>query len=69
MSRASYGGNQYGTPHQGYAMQQRTMSSGYGQGQMAHKMHQMQQTPIPNMNGPPHGMVYGQMDGTPNDGK
>jgi len=63
MARGGYGGHQYGTPHQGYAMQQRTMSSGYGQ--MPHKMHsQMQQA-----HGPPQGPAYGQMEGVQDDGK
>jgi hypothetical protein len=69
MHRGSYGGgHQYGTPHQGYAMQHRTMSSGYGQ--IPHKMHpQMQQAHTPAMNGPPQAPSYGQMEGGQDDGK
>ncbi|KIX95372.1 uncharacterized protein Z520_08889 [Fonsecaea multimorphosa CBS 102226] len=70
MHRGSYGGgHQYGsTPHQGYAMQHRTMSSGYGQ--MSQKMHhQMQPAHGPAMNGPPQGPAYGQMEGGQDDGK
>ena len=62
--RGGYGGHQYGsTPHQGYAMQHRTMSSGYGQ--IPHKMHpQMQQA-----HGPPQGLAHGQIEGVQDDGK
>ncbi|EXJ58979.1 hypothetical protein A1O7_06410 [Cladophialophora yegresii CBS 114405] len=69
MHRSSYGGgHQYGTPNQGYAMQHRTMSSGYGQ--IPHKMHpQMQQAHTPAMNGPPQGPTYGQMEGGQDEGK
>ncbi|OAL37299.1 hypothetical protein AYO20_03475 [Fonsecaea nubica] len=68
MHRGSYGGHQYGsTPHQGYAMQHRTMSSGYGQ--MAQKMHHQMQPHGPAMNGPPQGPAYGQMEGGQEDGK
>lgn len=70
MHRGSYGGgHQYGsTPHQGYAMQHRTMSSGYGQ--IPHKMHPpMQQVHGPAMNGPPQGPAYGQMEPVQDEGK
>lgn len=68
MHRGNYGGNQYGTPHQGYGMQHRTMSSGYGQ--IPHKMHpQMQQAHAPAMNGPPQGPTYGQVEAVQDDGK
>jgi hypothetical protein len=68
MHRGSYGNQHpYGTPHQGYAMQHRTMSSGYGQ--IPHKMHpQLPQGP-PAMNGPPQGPGYGPIDGLQDDGK
>lgn len=70
MHRGSYGGgHQYGgTPHQGYAMQNRTMSTGYGQ--IPQKMHhQMQPNHGPAMNGPPQGPGFGQMEGGQDDGK
>ncbi|KIX08091.1 uncharacterized protein Z518_02746 [Rhinocladiella mackenziei CBS 650.93] len=70
MPRGGYGGgHQYGsTPHQGYAMQHRTMSSGYGQ--MPPKMHpQVQPNHVNPMNGPPQGPTYGQMEGVQDDGK
>ncbi|EXJ71471.1 uncharacterized protein A1O5_05279 [Cladophialophora psammophila CBS 110553] len=70
MHRGSYGGgHQYGsTPHQGYAMQHRTMSSGYGQ--LQQKMHhQMPPVHGPAMNGPPQQPAYGQLEGVQDDGK
>lgn len=70
MPRGNYGGgHQYGsTPHQGYAMQHRTMSSGYGQ--IPQKMHpQMQANHGHAMNGPPLGPGYGQMETVHDDGK
>jgi hypothetical protein len=69
MPRASYGGNQYGSnAHQGYGMQHRTMSGGYGQ--IPQKMHsQMQVNHGPAMNGPPQGPAYGQMESVQDDGK
>ncbi|KAG9788861.1 hypothetical protein KCU88_g1672, partial [Aureobasidium melanogenum] len=65
--RGGYGGgHQYGqTSHQGYPMQHRTMSSGYGQ--MPPKMHTPMHGPV--MNGPPQGPGYGQMEGGLEDGK
>ncbi|KAK6380914.1 poly(A)-binding protein binding protein [Exophiala oligosperma] len=67
--RGNYGGHQYGgTPHQGYGMQHRTMSSGYGQ--IPQKMHpQMPPNHAPSMNGPPQAPAYGQMDAVQDDGK
>jgi len=68
MHRGNYGGAQYGAPQQGYAMQHRTMSSGYGQ--IPHKMHtQMQQAHAAGMNGPPQGPAYGQIEAVQDDGK
>ncbi len=69
MGRGNYGGHQYGTtPHQGYSMQPRTMSSGYGQ--IPQKMHpQMQANHGPTVNGPPHAPANGQVDSVQDDGK
>lgn len=70
MHRGNYGGgHQYGgTPHQGYGMQHRTMSSSYGQGPQ--KMHpQMQSSQGPVMNGPPQGAAFGPMEAVQDDGK
>jgi hypothetical protein len=65
MPRAGYGGHQY--PHQGYAMQQRTMSSGYGQ--IPQKMHpQMHGNHGPAMN-VPQGPAYGQAEAGQDEGK
>lgn len=67
--RANFGGHQYGaTPHQGYGMQHRTMSSGYGQ--IPQKMHpQMPPNHGPTMNGPPQAPAYGQTEAAQDDGK
>jgi len=69
MPRGGYGGNQYGSnAQQGYGMQHRTMSGGYGQ--IPQKMHsQMQVNHAPAMNGPPQGPAYGQMESVQDDGK
>jgi hypothetical protein len=68
MGRGNYGQHQYGTPHQGYGMQQRTMSSGYGQ--IPQKMHpQMQANHAQTVNGHPHAPANGQMDPVQDDGK
>ncbi|KAI1630247.1 hypothetical protein EDD37DRAFT_96854 [Exophiala viscosa] len=69
MPRGNYGGHQYGSnAQQGYGMQHRTMSGGYGQ--IPQKMHsQMQVNNGPAMNGPPQGPAYGQMESAQDDGK
>ncbi|EXJ82059.1 hypothetical protein A1O1_08128 [Capronia coronata CBS 617.96] len=70
MPRGGYGGgHQYGsTPHQGYAMQHRAISGGYGQ--MPQKMHPaMQQNHGSVVNGPAQGPAFGQMEGAPEDAK
>jgi len=71
MPRGNYGGagHQYGsTPHQGYGMQHRTMSSGYGQ--IPQKMHpHMGANHGPQVNGPAQGPAYGQMEPVPDDNK
>lgn len=70
LPRGGYGGgHQYGsTPHQGYTMQHRTMSTGYGQ--IPQKMHApMQPSHGPAMNGPPQGPAYPPLEAGPEDGK
>ncbi|EXJ77414.1 hypothetical protein A1O3_09640 [Capronia epimyces CBS 606.96] len=70
LPRDNYGNtHQYrSNQHQGYALQHRTMSSGYGQ--MPQKMHApMQPGHGPSMNGPPQGPAYGQIEGGAEDAK
>lgn len=68
MARGNYGGHQYGNAP-GYAMQHRTMSSGYPQiPQKGYGQH-MQANHGPSMNGPPQGPAYTQMEGSQDEGK
>lgn len=68
MTRGNYGGHQYGNAP-GYAMQHRTMSSGYPQiPQKGYPQH-MQANHGPTMNGPPQGPAYTQLEGTQDEGK
>lgn len=68
MARGNYGGHQYGNAP-GYGMQHRTMSSGYPQiPQKGYPQH-MQANHGPNMNGPPQGPAYAQLEGAQDEGK
>ncbi|RMZ84391.1 hypothetical protein DV738_g630, partial [Chaetothyriales sp. CBS 135597] len=62
-----YGGQYGSSPQQHYGMQQRTMSSGYGQKVMQHQQQYVQQAPP--MNAPQQPAAYSQVEVGPKEGK